>query len=78
MRFELWDLTTRNVAGFFDTEAEALAAVRAAFQSHGRGYAEAFALVREDARGRSKTIARGAELVERAVSAAPGRGRISA
>ncbi|MBI4493787.1 MAG: hypothetical protein HY690_13425 [Chloroflexi bacterium] len=78
MRFELWDLTTRNVAGFFDTGAEALEAVRAAVQTHGRAYAEAFGLIREDTRGRSKTIAHGAELVARALTVAPGRGRISA
>jgi hypothetical protein len=78
MRFELWDLTTRNVTGFFDTEAEALAAVRSAVRAHSRAYAEAFALIREDARGRSTTIARGAELVERALAAEPGQHRISA
>jgi hypothetical protein len=67
MRFELWDLTTRNVTGFFSTEADALAAVRAAIERHDRAYAEAFALIREDARGRSKTIARGSDLIERAL-----------
>jgi len=76
MRFELWDLTTRNVTGFFLTEAEALAAVRAAIETHGRAYATAFALIREDARGRSRTIARGAELVERALHATNRPGRI--
>ena len=78
MRFELWDLTTRNVTGFFPTEADALAAVRAALEAHGRLYAEAFALIKEDARGQSKTIARGVELVERAGHASGAVGRISA
>jgi hypothetical protein len=78
MRFELWDLTTRNVTGFFPSEAEALAAVRAATKAHGRAYAEAFALIREDARGRSKTIARGPALVEHAFRAVGTRGEISA
>lgn len=78
MTFELWDQTKRNVTGFFDSEADALAAVRAAVDAHGRAYAEAFALVREDARGRSKTIARGAELVERAQAHAPRRDRLCA
>ncbi len=35
-------------------------------EQHDRVYAEAFALIREDARGRSKTIARGPDLIERA------------
>lgn len=78
MRYELWDLTTRNVTSFFPTEAEALAAVRAAVERHGRAYAEAFALIREDARGRSKTIARGTELIERAFRVARAPGRIPA
>ena len=77
MTFELWDLTTRNLAGFFETEAEALAATRAAVQTHGRDYAEAFALIREDSRGRSTTIARGADLVERALAAVSGSSRMS-
>jgi hypothetical protein len=78
MRFELWDLTTRNVTGFFPTEAAALAAVRAAIQEHGRVYAEAFALIREDTRGRSRTIARGSDLIDRALRAADVPGRIPA
>ena len=78
MKYELWDLTSRNVAGFFETEADALDAVRAAGHTHGAAYAECFALIREDARGRSKTIARGTELVKRALAAARDRNRISA
>lgn len=78
MKYELWDLTTRNVTGFFETEADALDAVRAAGQTHGAAYAESFALIREDARGRWRTIARGAELVKRALAAVRGRDRISA
>jgi hypothetical protein len=77
MTYELWDLTTRNLTGFFATEGDALQAVRTAVEERGRSYAEAFALVREDARGRSTTIARGMELVERAL-AGDGRNRISA
>lgn len=68
MTYELWDLTSRNVTGFFGTEAEALAAVRAAAARHGRAYAEAFALVREDRRGRSTTVALGPTLVDRALA----------
>jgi hypothetical protein len=77
MTYELWDLTTRNLTGFFATEDEALQAVRAAVEQHGRSYAEEFALVQEDAHGRSTTVARGIELVERAL-ARDERNRISA
>jgi hypothetical protein len=77
MTYELWDLTTRNLTGFFATEDEALQAVRAAVEQHGLSYVEAFALVQDDAWGRSTTIARGMELVERAL-ANDERNRISA
>jgi hypothetical protein len=70
MRFELRDLTIRNVTRFFPTKAAVPAAVRAAVARRWRAYAEAFALTHEDARGRSKTSAREAELVERALRAA--------
>lgn len=67
MTFELWDMTSRNVSGFFDTKASALAAVRAAVDDHGRPYAEAFALVSEDTRGRSRLIAEGPHIVDLAL-----------
>ena len=72
MSYELWDLVSRNATGFFDTEAEALRAVRSAAELHGRAYAESFALVREDERGRSRTIARGTQLVDRAYASEGG------
>lgn len=78
MAYELWDLTSRNVTGFFDGEAAALAAVREVVVRHGRPYAEAFALVREDRRGRSTTVARGGDLVDRVIAAAPRTEQISA
>ena len=62
--FEIWDLTTRNAAGFFETKAEALRAVREAAQEYGPAYVEDLILVREDAQGRSRTLARGARLLE--------------
>jgi hypothetical protein len=76
MKYELWDLTTRNITDLFQTEGEAWRAVRATIELRGRSYAEAFALVREDARGQSTTTVRGIELVERALAA--DRHRISA
>lgn len=67
MGFELWDLPSRNVAGYFQTKVEALAAVRAAVKAHGRAYAEEFLLLSEDTRGRTRVIAEGAELVDLAL-----------
>lgn len=70
MTFELWDLTTRNITGFFESKEAALAAVRTAVKEHGREYAEPLLLVSEDSRGRSRTVAEGGELVDLAFRAA--------
>jgi hypothetical protein len=70
MTYELWSKASRSVVGAFDSEAEALAAVREALAHHGRGYAEELAVVREDRRGRSSLLAEGTQLVDRAVTAA--------
>jgi hypothetical protein len=64
MAYELWDTESRNLAAVYDSEAEALAAVRDAVDRHGRGYAASFALVHEDKRGHSKTVAMGVDLIE--------------
>lgn len=70
--YELWDLTTRNVSGFFDSKPAALEAVRDAVKTHGRGYAEAFSLLYEDAGGRCRQIASGADLIDLALRAGAG------
>lgn len=70
MRYELWDLTTRNMTGGFVSEAAALEAIRAAAR-HGEAYVEAFSLIGEDSRRRSTTVARGTELVQRAFGKPP-------
>ena len=62
--YELWDKDSRSIVGAFASEAEALAAVRDALDSHGQAYAETFAVIREDARGRSRLLGEGAALVE--------------
>lgn len=69
MAFELWETKSRNLAAVYDTEAEALAAIRETVDRHGQQYAESFALVYEDKRGNSKTVAMGASLIERALRA---------
>jgi hypothetical protein len=68
--FELWSVASGNVIGCFDSEAAALAAVRDALDTHGQHYVVGLALGREDSRGRSKAIARGTELLKRALTAA--------
>ncbi len=64
--FELWDMNSRNLVGTFDTEEAALESVRDAIERHGRNYVNTLALGREDSRGRSKMIAAGTALAERA------------
>lgn len=78
MTYELWSKVSRSIIGAFVSESAALAAVREAFEAHGRSYAEQLAVVREDSRGRSKLIAEGAPLIDRALGVAPRRDRLSA
>ena len=70
MAYELCETASRNLAAVYDTEADALAAVRDAVDRHGRPYAESFALVHEDKKGNSKTLAMGVDLIERALRVA--------
>ena len=70
MAFELWETDSRNLAAVYDSEAEALAAIRDAIDRHGKRYAESCALVHEDKRGNAKTVAMGADLIARALGAA--------
>jgi hypothetical protein len=71
--FELWEMRSGNLMGSYETETQALAALAEAVNSYGPAYAESIALVRES-RGRSKTVATGADLTARMkrVSARPG------
>jgi len=62
--YELWQTRTRNLIGAFATEAEALALVRKAAKSHGAVYIESLLLGFEDAKGHSRTLAKGRELLE--------------
>ena len=70
MAFELWDTRTANIIGDFPTEQAALEAIREAIQAHGRAYVESWGLAHEDRRGRTKAIAHGALLAERALNTA--------
>ena len=68
MTYELWNTRTGNAIGEFSTEAEALAAVREAVGRNGRGYADLLFLG-ATSRGRSKPVAQGQTLAERALAA---------
>lgn len=70
MIYELWDTEGRNLVASFDTETEALQVVRDAVDRHGLDALTTVALVQEDERGESETLAIGAALVERAQAAA--------
>lgn len=63
--YELWDTKTGNCIGAYDSEAAALAAVRAALRMQGQGAVESLALGREDEHGQFKAIAQGADLIAR-------------
>ncbi|MGH2354901.1 MAG: hypothetical protein ACRDJN_25100, partial [Chloroflexota bacterium] len=69
--YELWDLKTRNLVGGYETEAAALAVVRRTIDAYGRTFVDELALVRENSPGRTKTIARGPALADRALAAEP-------
>lgn len=64
--YELWNARTRNLIQSFDSESEALAAVRSIVGRHGVAYAERIVLASEDRDGRSTTIAQGSDLLGRA------------
>lgn len=64
MIYELWDTESRNVIGEFDSEAEALAAVREAVEENGDESAALFTLIAVHDDGASIGIAGGARLVD--------------
>ena len=64
--FELWNAESGNLLGSFATEELALEAVREAIQRNGERYGDILALGCENSRGRSKVVASGSQLIERA------------
>ena len=71
MHFELWELLARNLLADFDTEPEALTAVRELLAANPPEMADELALVwRDGAEG--GTLAQGAALAARARGADPG------
>jgi hypothetical protein len=71
MTYQLWETTSRNLAAVYDTEGAALATIREAIATNGRDYAARFALIAEDRRGRTQTLAMGITLVDRALVGVP-------
>jgi hypothetical protein len=69
MAYELWETSTGNLIGSYATEQDALALIRRAIEAHGVAYADTIVLGFENQRGRSKVLAAGAALAERALSA---------
>jgi len=66
MIYELWDTSSRNLIGTYDTEQAALEVVRAVAAAHGWIAAEALALGQEDKGGRPRLLATGRDLADRA------------
>ena len=67
--YELMDIDSANVVGFFPTEEEALATVRAAYERHGAAGVEGLALSENPADGPARLIAEGEELARLAMEA---------
>lgn len=64
--YEIWDVETANIVGFFATEDEALGTVGALLKSFGRAYADELTLSRRDGDGPSRIVATGDRLAEMA------------
>jgi hypothetical protein len=75
--YGLWRAESPLNLAPFTTEAEALAAVRAAVDQHGATFVAGWSLVRIPRRGDWTTLAEGQQLVERALAASrPTNGRM--
>jgi hypothetical protein len=71
MFYELWDVEDGNIVNTYDTEADALAAVRALLDLNGREYARALSLMFEDDDETTTLVAKGLALAERARATLP-------
>jgi hypothetical protein len=69
MAFELWEIRSGNLIDTFPSEAAALEEVRATIVEFGREAVATYALAHETGR-RTRLIAEGEELADRAVAAA--------
>jgi len=64
--YELWNTNSSNLVGTFSSEEEALRAVREALECYGASYVDSLALGCENSRGKSRLIASGRALADRA------------
>jgi hypothetical protein len=74
--YELWDTESRNLLDDFDTEAEALEAVRELLALNGPESAHALALTRVYADGRMITVAQSDHLATLASANQPASSRL--
>ena len=74
--YELWDTGSGNLLDDFDTEAQALEAVRDLIALNGSDCTDAMALTRVHADGHMVTLAVGADVAARANAAGPKRGQL--
>ena len=70
MAYELWNTDTGNIIATYSTVEEALIDVRGAIENHGAFYITSWALAYENSRGRTKVIAQGVALAQRATELA--------
>lgn len=76
--YELWNTSSGNIMGAFETEAAALEIVRKGIAAHGLSYTDHLMLGYEDSAGRSRKIADREELAARAIASGPPRGPVPA
>ena len=62
LTYELWNTSSGNRVGKFESQDEALASVRRPMHQHGASMIESLALGYEDEDGEGEVIARGADL----------------
>jgi hypothetical protein len=69
MFYELWDIHDGNIINTYDTEGEALVAVRILLDLNGPEYAHALSLTCEQDDSETALVAKGTALAERARAA---------
>jgi hypothetical protein len=69
--YEIWRDDSWNLSGAFPTQAEALAALRAALDAGQVDLVRGCTLALVDSRGRRRTVAEGQQLIDRALARRP-------
>lgn len=69
--YDLWDISTGNLVGTFDTEAAALSLVRDTVANYGRRYVSPWALQATGEHGIIGVMAQGAALAKLAMQSVP-------